>query len=121
MENIMSKKHPVVRGVEKGPHFRLTQLAIARLCIKKSLIGFIAATASFSVVNPFTGNVQCVKYFPKPSKCLCPSSGRFFHILAVDMALGVDKSNLKCKEKYSLSMLCKKRKRLKIGVETSEA
>ena len=34
VENIMSKEHPVVRGVEKGPHFWLTQLAIARLCIK---------------------------------------------------------------------------------------
>ena len=93
MENIMSKEHPVVRGVEKGPYFRLNQLAIARLCIKKFLIGFTAATASFSVINPFTGNVQSVKYFPKPSKC----SGRCFHILAVNMALGEDKSNLKCK------------------------
>ena len=110
VENIMSKEHPVVRGVEKGPHFRLTQLAIARLCINKSLIGFTAATASFSVVNPFTGNVQSVKYFPKPSKCSCPSSGRCFHILAVNMALGEDKSSLKCKEKYSLSMLFKKKR-----------
>ena len=109
VENIMSKEHPVARGVEKGPHFRLTQLPIARLCIKKSLIGFTAATASFSIVNPFTGNVQNVKYFPKPSKCSCPSSGRCFHILAVNMVLGEDKSNLKCKEKYSLSMLFKKR------------
>ena len=57
VENIMSKEHPVVRGVEKGPHFRLTLLAIARLCIKRSSIGFTAATASFSVVNPFTRNV----------------------------------------------------------------
>ena len=97
VENIMSKEHPVVRGVEKGPHFRLNQLAIARLCIKKSLIGFTAATASFSVINPFTENVQSVKYFPKPSKCSCPSLGRCFHILAVNMALGEDKSNLKCK------------------------
>ena len=84
----MSKEHPVVRGVEKGPHFRLAQLVIARLCVKKFLIGFTAAPASFSVVNPFTGNVQSVKYFPKPSKCLCPSSGRCFYILAVNIALG---------------------------------
>ena len=111
VENIMSKKHLVVRGVEKEIHFRLTQPAIARLCIKKSLIGFTAATASFSVVNPLTGNVQSVKYFPKPSKCLCSSSGQFFHILAVNMAHGAEKSNLKCKEKYSLSMLFKKKER----------
>ena len=109
VEDIISKEHPVVRDAEKGPHFRHTQLAIARLCIKKSLIGFIAATASFSVVNPFTGNVQSVKYFAKPSKCSCPSSDQCFHILAVNMALGEDKSNLKCKEKYSLSMLFKKK------------
>ena len=103
-----SKNIPVVRGVEKEPHLRLTQLAIARQCIKKSLIGFTAATASFSVVNPFTGNVQNVKYFPKPSKCSCASLDRCFHILAVNVALGEDKSNLKCKEKYLLSMLFKK-------------
>ena len=34
------------------------------------------------------------------------------------MALGVDKSNLKCKKKYSLSMLCKKEgKGKKSGLE----
>ena len=49
----MSKEH-LVYGVEKKPHFRLTQLAITRLCIKKSDKGFIAATASFSVVNLIT-------------------------------------------------------------------
>ena len=75
MENIMSKKHSVVRDVKKGRHFQLTQLAIARLCNKKYLIDFTAATASFSVVNPFTGDVQSVKYLPKPSKRSCPNSG----------------------------------------------
>ena len=36
-ENIMSQEHPVVRGLDKRPHFWLTQHAIACLSIKKLL------------------------------------------------------------------------------------
>lgn len=103
-------KDPILGVVEKGPHFRTTQRAMARLCVKKGLVGFASTTSSFSVLNPYGGDVHSVRFFPKPSRCSCPSTGRCYHIFAVQMALREPESNIKDKEKYSLSVLMKNRR-----------
>ena len=62
------------------------------------------------MINPFTGAVHSVKYYPKPSKCSCPSSGLGFHILAVQMCLDEPDTDMKRKDKYSISILLKNKR-----------
>ena len=110
VKNLLDGGKPTFSGVEKGPNFRLTQKAMASLCNEKGLIGFAGNTSTFTAMSPFGSNVHSVQYYPKPSKCSCPSTGRCYHLMAVQMALRDTESNIKCEEKYSLSLLLRKRR-----------
>ena len=60
----------------------------------------------FTVHSVDCKKAHCVKCFPKPPVCSCPSTGRCFHVIAVQMALrdnlGEDRAS------YSLSLLRKR-------------
>jgi len=72
------------------------------------MIGFSSTTGLFTVHSVDCKKAHCVKYFPKPPVCSCPSTGRFFHVIAVQMALrdnlGEDRAS------YSLFLLRKRHK-----------
>ena len=110
VKEILFSERPKIPIMQKGLYFRNTQREIARICIERGLVGFSPQTRSFTVINPFTGKVHNVKYYPKPSKCSCPSSGLCFHILTVQMCLDEPDTDMKRKDKYSLSILLKNKR-----------
>ena len=110
VKEILSSERPKIPIMQKGLYFRNTQREIARICIERELVGFSPQTRSFTVINPFTGKVHSVKYYSKPSKCSCPSSGLCFHILTVQMCLDEPDTDMKRKNKYSLLILLKNKR-----------
>ena len=108
LQDLLSNDVYVLKGVEKGPQYRLTQTSIARQCVKKGLIGFNSATSSFSVASPFNEHVHSVKVFPMPSKCSCTSTGNCYHILTVHMSLKLEESQIQDSRHYSLSLMKRK-------------
>ena len=88
-------------------------------CIERGLVSYSPQTKSFAVINPFIGEVPSVKYYPKPSKYSCSSSGLCFHILTVQMCLEEPDTDMKRKDKYSLPILLEnKRGKEKSRVES---
>ena len=96
--------------MQKSLYFRNTQREIARICNERGLVGFSPQTRTFTVINPFTGEVHSVKYYLKPSKCSCPSSRLCFHILTGQTCLDELDTDMKHKDKYLLSILSKNKR-----------
>ncbi|XP_078495172.1 uncharacterized protein LOC144749981 [Ciona intestinalis] len=96
----------VSKSVEKGNLYRSSQKFMAKQCINNEMMGFAPGTGTFTVLSYDKKRVHCVQNFPKPAVCSCPSSGKCYHIFAVEMGL---KENITVdKHTYSLSQMRKR-------------
>lgn len=106
-------EHAISKGVEKGVSSRMTQKALAKMCVENGHIGFSCQTSSFTVLSVDGKKVEAVRLFPQPASCSCPSTGLCYHIMAVKMAVGLEDGNEQ-RRSYSLSVM----RRRKRGKET---
>ncbi|KAM4031925.1 uncharacterized protein ACNLHF_019310 [Anomaloglossus baeobatrachus] len=107
VEAIKGEVPASVFTVEKGKNLRLTQTSMAKLIVNSGHVSLCAQSSTFTVRDFRGSKVQAVKLAPEPT-CSCLSTGKCYHIIAAEMAVGLNNGNER--HTYSLSLLLKSRR-----------
>lgn len=69
----------------------MSQLSLAKLAIEMNCVGLSPQTSSFTVRSVNSNRVHAVSLYPEPTYSSCPSTGKCYHIFAIEMAVGTRK------------------------------
>ncbi|XP_075440434.1 uncharacterized protein LOC142485236 [Ascaphus truei] len=90
--------------VEKRTSLQMSQKSLAHCVVEMDFVSFHPHLKVFLVKSPRNDNVYTVKFTSKGPVCVFPSTGKCYHILAVEMTTNIF---LPTKTTYSLSQMRK--------------